>query len=54
MGWAHQTFFNTQRVVGRGELGITGYQPKLMLGKPAWCKNLKQQNFKNNSGLGPI
>ena len=34
---------------GRGEVGITGYQPTFMLGGPAWYKKLKQQTFENNS-----
>ena len=36
-------------MVGRGEVGITGYQPNIMLGRPALYKKLKQQTFENNS-----
>ena len=35
--------------IGRGEVGITGYQPNIVLGRPAWYKKLKQQTFENNS-----
>ena len=33
---------------GRGEVGITGYQPNID-GRPAWYKKLNQQTFENNS-----